>query len=104
MAKETNDDGLAFWTREVWRHPTMAAPNRFLLLALAYLANSAGSVTMTQGTLATFMNVHIRTVVNATKRCERHGWIEIQPGPSRRRGAREGLTYRLVTERERKSG
>jgi DNA-binding MarR family transcriptional regulator len=93
----TDDVALAFWTRTAWSYPALSAPNRYLLLALANLANPAGNVTVTQGALADLMNVHTKTVRSALKACERKGSLAIQPGVDRRQGSREGLTYQLVT-------
>jgi hypothetical protein len=97
------DESLVFWTRVVWSYAKMPAPSRFLLLSLAYLVNPAGNVTAPRGLLAELMNVNVRTVATALRTCERRGWIVIRPEPSRRQGAREGLTYQLLTNRERKS-
>lgn len=74
----------------------MPPHSRLLLLLLADLANTAGTVTTTQGSLAELMNVKPITVRRALKICERRGVIEIRPDSSRRQGAREGLTYQLL--------
>ncbi len=91
-----DDEVLGFWTRTVWSHPAVSAPNRLFLLGLAYLVNPAGNVTTTQGTIADLLDVNVITVRRALKTCERHGWIEIQPRATDRQGARDGLTYQLV--------
>jgi MarR-like DNA-binding transcriptional regulator SgrR of sgrS sRNA len=92
-----DDVALAFWTRTAWSYPALSASNRYLLLGLANLANLAGNVTVVQAALADVMNVNTVTVRRSLRSCERKGWLAIQPGVDRRRGAREGLTYQLVS-------
>lgn len=79
--------------------PSCPANTRLLLLALAYLANPAGSVTVTDGSLAAMTGMHVKSVRWARWTCERHGAIEVQPLFGQRQGAREGLTYRLLIPR-----
>jgi hypothetical protein len=91
-----DDASIAFWTRVVWSHPALKPPHRFLLLAVAYVANPAGNVTMTHGELAALMNVDRRTVFTALKAMEGQGLLEIRPGSGQRQGVRDGLTYQLL--------
>jgi hypothetical protein len=95
--RDTDDATLAFWTRVAWRDAALSPGSRLLLLAVAFLANPAGNVTATDATMAGVMGVHTRTVRAARRNCERRGVVEIQPGANRRQGAREGLTYQLVS-------
>jgi len=87
---------LAFWTQVAWSHEVLPHTSRLLLLAVAFLANPAGNVTVIDGTLAGLMRLTTKTVARARKNCERRGVVEIQPESHRRQGAREGLTYQLV--------
>ncbi len=96
MTRDADALALAFWTQVAWSHAALPPTSRLLLLAVAYLANPAGNVTITDGGLADVMRVGIRTVWATRNKCERRGAVEIRPERRRRRGTREGLTYQLL--------